>query len=188
MPVEFLTDEQEQRYGRFAAEPSPAQLARYFHLDDGDRAQVQRRQGEHNRVGFALQLVTARFLGTFLPDPTNVPAGVLRHVVSQLGVSATPDLQLYRDGEIRWDHAAAIRRIYGYRNFTDPPAYFHLVRWLYTRAWLSAERPSLLFDLATARLVERKVLLPGVTVLARLVAQVRDRAGREDRPCRRHDG
>ena len=43
-------------------------------------------------------------------------------------------------------------------------------------AWATAERPSVLFDLATARLIDAKVLLPGASVLARSVASARDRA------------
>ena len=34
--------------------------------------------------------------------------------------------------------------------------------------------PSVLFDLATARCIKQKILLPGVSVLTRLVSTVRD--------------
>lgn len=51
-----------------------------------------------------------------------------------------------------------------------------LIGWLEARTQLASDRPSVLFDLATARLLEAKVLLPGPTVLARLVPSVRDQA------------
>jgi TnpA family transposase len=177
MPVDFLTRTQELSYGRYNAEPSEEQLAKYFFLDDIDLNLINSHRGQHNRLGFALQLTTLRFLSTFLPNPIDVPLQVVRHVALQIGVTNTDCLPQYLSRETTHrEHAEKIQKFYNYQDFTDQPEHLRLVRWLYTRAWLTAERPSILFDLATARLVNNKVILPGVSVLARLVASVKDRA------------
>jgi Domain of unknown function (DUF4158) len=54
MPVDFLAEEQKQRYGRYTSEPSPTQLSRYFHLDVSDREQVQACRGIYNKLSSLL--------------------------------------------------------------------------------------------------------------------------------------
>jgi Domain of unknown function (DUF4158) len=90
MPVEFLTQEQRQRYGTYTAEPSDAQLASYFYLDDTDRERLATKRRSHHRLGFALQICTVRDFSCFFSEPTLVPSGAVRHVAKQLGIDGDP--------------------------------------------------------------------------------------------------
>jgi hypothetical protein len=117
------------------------------------------------------------FWAPSLARPAEVPDSVARPVAEELGVTDPGRLADYAQREpTHREHAGAIQREYGYRDFSDLPARADLRGWLDARAWATAERPSVLFDLATARLIEAKVLLPGASVLARAVASARDRA------------
>lgn len=179
MAADFLTDKQTQNYGRYAAEPNEIQLARYFHLDERDLTFINLRRGRHNRLGIALQLTTARFLGTFLSDLMQIPPGVQFYVARQLNIRYPEIISRYAQREnTRWEHHGLIRQHYSYHDFGDFPWSFRLKRLLYTRAWLSNERPGLMFDFATAWLLQNKVLLPAASTLTRVIGEIRERATR----------
>ena len=175
MPVSFLSVDQRENYGRYAGPPSPHDFARYFHLDDTDHALIAQKRGTHNRLGFAVQLGTVRYLSTFLEDPPAVPGPVLRTLAKQLRIEALDKASAYSTGEQRWQHASEIRASYGYVEFTEPLIAFRLTRRLYAICWTGTDRPSVLFERATTWLVTHKVLLPGCTTLERYVARLRRR-------------
>jgi len=179
MPVNFLTAKHKAGYGQFAEEPNELQLDRYFHLDEADQAFVAKRRGDHNRLGVALQLTSVRFLGTFLSDLTQVPMNVKEFVAWQLSIRDTSILNNYglRDTTKR-EHTSKIKKQYGYHAFKKPwPK--QLTQLLYSRAWISNERPSLMFDFAVAWLIQNKVLLPGATKLMKIVARIREKANNQ---------
>jgi hypothetical protein len=91
-----------------------------FFLDDADRALVGRRRGEQMKLGFALQLVTVRWLGTFLEDPLDVPAAVVDFVAGQLEVADASQVKRYTERtKTRFDHQWEIRQVYGLKEFAD---------------------------------------------------------------------
>jgi Domain of unknown function (DUF4158) len=141
MPVEFLSDAEAAAFGRFDGDLSRDDLDRVFYLDDADRELIDKRRGAHNRLGFALQLTTVRWLGTFLPDPTAVPPVVLEDVARQLEVedpSSWVGRYLER-GPTRFDHAEEIRAVLGLREFAAVGEEIEV--WLDARAWMSGDRP-----------------------------------------------
>ena len=132
-------------------------------------------RGDHNRLGFAVQLSTVRYLGTFLDDPIAVPSSVLQSLSHQLDIHTLDGPQSYRKGEQREEHVTKIRKRYGYGDITEPRVGFRRTRWLYGVCWTGTERLGALFDRATAWLLAHKILLPGVTTLERFVVSVRAR-------------
>lgn len=178
MPVEFLSDDQVAVYGQFSGPVSPAELERFFFLDDRDLELVDRRRGEGSRLGFGVQLGTLRFLGTFLDDPLAVPEEVVNFVATQLGIVDGSVLGSYAErSKTAYEHRWEIARTYGYRRFSETETATKFRSFLTARAWTRAERPTHLFDQGVTWLRAERVLLPGVSVLARLVAEVRGEAG-----------
>ncbi|GAB3002398.1 Tn3-like element Tn3 family transposase [Streptomyces pseudoechinosporeus] len=180
MPVEFLTDEQAEAYGKFAEEPTQPELERFFFLDDVDRDLIALRRTQHHQLGFALQMCTVRYVGLFLgEDPLDVPWPVVEHLAGQLGIEDASCVKRYADRrQTVYDHAWEIREAYGYHLFEDHAQGRKFRAFLHGRAWTHAEGPKALFDHSVGWLRRNRVLLPGVSVLARQVAEVRGVAER----------
>ncbi|MEU9473742.1 Tn3 family transposase [Streptomyces avermitilis] len=173
MPVEFLTDDQAEAYGKFAEEPTRPELERFFFLDDVDRDLIALRRTKYHQLGFALQMCTVRYVGLFLEDPLAVPWPVVEHLAAQLGVE-DPSVKRYTERlKTAYEHAWEIRDAYGYHPYDDPEWGRKFRTFLHGRAWTHAEGPVALFNQAVGWLRRNRVLLPGVSVLARQVLEVR---------------
>ncbi|MFJ7271998.1 Tn3 family transposase [Streptomyces sp. NPDC099050] len=174
MPVEFLTDDQAEAYGKFAEEPTRPELERFFFLDDVDRDLIALRRTTHHQLGFALQMCTVRYVGLFLEDPLVVPWPVVEHLTAQLGIEDPSCVKRYTERpKTAYEHAWEIRDAYGYHPYDDPEWGRKFRTFLHGRAWTHAEGPVALFNQAVGWLRRNRVLLPGVSVLARQVSEVR---------------
>ncbi|MBV9026946.1 MAG: Tn3 family transposase [Streptomycetaceae bacterium] len=172
MSVEYLSDDQVARYGRFVGEPTVQELESFFRLDTEALEIARSKRRSYNRLGWAVQWGTVRMLGTFLSEPAAVPTGVADFVAEQLGVDDPSCLKQYPERlPTQHEHAREIRRLLKVRDFEEGD--LPLREYIAGRVWVSNEGPRALFDRAVTWLLRNRVLLPGITPLAYLVAEVR---------------
>ncbi|MDN6125720.1 MAG: Tn3 family transposase [Lactiplantibacillus plantarum] len=156
--------------GNFAGAPSTDQLRLYFQLTDFDRDLIKEMRSAATQLGFAVQLGSVRFLGTFPNDLQQVPQAVIDYLASQLSLSALSFTQYTRRMTIS-QHQNLIRQRYHYCNFTDPTINQSLTAWLLKRAKYTNETNQLLSDMLLKKCLDEKILLPGITTFERFVSQ-----------------
>ncbi|NET62067.1 MAG: Tn3 family transposase [Symploca sp. SIO2E6] len=181
MPVQFLSQAERERLQSFPDEITPNELITFFTLSEQDLTLVKKRSGDHNILGFALQLGTLRYL-SFIPDNfPKLPSVVVNYVAEQLNISPSV-LSLY--GERSQTRTNQLQEIQDYLRFrkANKADYQELGIWLLERA-MEHDRPLLLFQLLIKKLETSKIIRPGLTILERMVATARNEAWTET--CKR---
>ncbi len=170
--VDFAAVEEAGGYGRYSGSPTVEEIDRFFVLDDEDMKLIGKRRRDSSRLGFALQLTTVRFVGTFVDDPIDVPTVVIDDLAAQLGIADPSCVKRYVERDnTKWEHRRQIIEVVGWRDYADVSC--ELSRWLDRRAWNTGESSHALFHGAIRWLRQRKVLLPGITTLTEDVRRAR---------------
>ncbi|MBB5781943.1 DUF4158 domain-containing protein [Nonomuraea jabiensis] len=104
-------------------------------------------------------------LGTFLLDPRDVPHVAVDYVAEQIGVADPSCIKLYPErAQTKWDHQGEIGSCWS-TGSSPRPRTSCCGSWDRGCATSGSPRREL-FDRAVVWLIDNKVVLPGITVLA----------------------
>lgn len=156
-------------FGIYLGEPSPEQLNQFFYLHEKELELISTIRLPSTKLGFALQLGSVRFLGTFIKDVDNIPANVVLYTATQLNVPPN-EINNYTRRQTKDDHVKLIKTHYDYHDFTQSKIEEYLFTWLLNRATYTTESSDMLFDMLLKKCLDEKILLPGVTTFSRFIA------------------
>lgn len=150
---------------------SKAELLRYFTYSENDLQEINLCRGAGNRIGFALLLSGVRLTGRFPYDFELIPRGVLTHVCAQLQLEPPLFVDYPQRRPTRHEHTERLRAYLGLRNFTHKDR--AAVKKLVSERVRGGARLHELPPSVEQSLREQHVVLPGVTILERLIGQAR---------------
>ena len=112
----FIPLSERENLNRFPSDIPEDDLIAYFTLSTVDKELLVDRRGDHNHLGFAVQLCTLRYLGYCPDELAHIPQHVIAYLGKQLALKH-PDLLIRQYGQrvhTRTDHLQEIISFVGY--------------------------------------------------------------------------
>jgi TnpA family transposase len=137
----FISLSDRENLNRFPSDTPEDVLIAFFTLSTVDKELIFNHRGDHNRLGFALQLCTLRYLGYCPDDFIHITQTVTGYLAKQLDIlSPVPLILQYGQREhTRTDHLQEIVAFVGY-NKAAQTDFDALEEWLTERA-LEHDKP-----------------------------------------------
>ena len=171
---ELLTPDQRKDFLRIPSKLSDWELAYYYTLSLEDIEIIKQKRRDYNRLGFAIQLCLLRYPGWTLTDIKHIPDSLIGYVAKQLKISPS-EFNYYSSREqTRHEHMEEIRKNYGFSNFSAR-IYRVTSQAIFPHA-IENGNAIYLIRIALEELRKRKIVLPAMTTIERLVWETRRRA------------
>ena len=145
------------------------ELIRHYTFSEFDLASIRQRRGNHNRLGFAVQLCYLRYPGFALPTQGEPPAPLLAFIGRQLHIESDSWPQYAKRPETRREHLAELQ---AWLNLTTFSAADHrcFVEQLAGPAQ-QTDRGIVLAEALVERLRQQRIILPTLDVIERVLSE-----------------
>jgi TnpA family transposase len=166
-----------ERTGLLAFPTTDDEFIRHYTFSEPDLSAIRQRRGNHNRLGFAVQLCYLRYSGFVLPTDAEPPAPLLSIVSRQLRIE--PDIwpQYAQRAETRREHLVELQAWLNLSSFATAD-YRRIVHQLAELA-RQTDRGIVLAEALVEMLRQQRIIMPALDVIERVCSEALTRGTRQ---------
>ena len=174
---ELLTSDQRNMFMSIPDDMSDHDIEMHYTFTSEDLEFINKHRRDHNRIGIALQLAVLRYPGWTLFQIKDIPNKILDFVAKQINVSSQDYKQYAKRVATRNEHLEELRQHYGYQNLSF--RIYRIIAQYTLQCSLENGNTDYLIRSTIEEMRRKKVILPAMTTIERIVWEARQRA--EDR-------
>lgn len=148
----------------------------HYTLTEQDTSIIKQHRGEHNRLGFAIQLCCLRYPGISLTVSDHLPEALLNFVAKQINTPASCWEKYSKRDQTRREHLVEIQRLFQFQSFSVDKKK-ESVEFL-TELALQTNKGLVLAKTLIDELRRQKVILPSMSTMESMCAQAITQADR----------